>query len=184
MAQQLFYKLFRSSDMSFGVGYTPQGLYPTLRQEGKHYDEWKPVTFKLRDGILSDYLVNDLGWELCSPLLRSIIDQNASPSDAYEWLENVVVDQDGIRHTYYALHIPDRPDVLDEEWTDYGYGMDGKISKSSVVAPVLQRSKLGDRRLIRPRGCGTTFLAEPIVKAIRKAKCMGMKLKKTKVRET
>ncbi len=184
MKQLLFYDVFRSSDMSFGVGYTPRDIDATLVWEGKHYDKWIPVTFELRDGILSDYLVNDLGWELCSNLLKSIIDQHTSPQDDYEWLENIIVDQNGIRHTYYALHIPDPPDVLDEEWTDYGRNADGTIDKSCIVAPMLQRSKLGDRRLIRPRGCNTTSFAEPIVKAIRKAKCTGMKFKKTTVRET
>ncbi len=184
MAQQLFYKLFRSSDMSFGVGYTPQGLYPTLEQEGKHYDKWKPVTFELRGGILTDYLANDLGWELCSQLLRSIIDQHASPNDAYEWLENIVVDQDGIHHSYYALYIPDPPDVLDEEWTDYGRNADGTIDKSCIIAPILQRSKLNDHGIFRPRDSSIVFLNESVVKAIRKAKCTGMKFKKTKVRET
>ncbi len=179
-----FYKLFMDDDLNHPVAEvinkTPQWMLLDRQQNNM----WEPVEFILRVGVITDYQAIVYGWDLCSERLKNTIDQNASPSDAYEWLENIVIDPHGVRHTYYALHIPDRPDVLDEEWTDYGRNADGTIDKSCIVAPMLQRSKLGDRRVIRPRGCGTTFLADPIVKAIRKAKCTGMKFKKTTVRET
>ncbi len=176
-----YYSLFRSGNFAFGVGYTPNGLYPTLRWEETSFDNWVPVTFELRDGILTDYLVNDLGWVLCSERLKSIIDQHASPKDNYEWLENIVIDPHGVRHTYYALHIPDRPDVLDEDAMgaagSYGHNQDGTFDKRRVIWPIFSRNKIDGYRVVRARHSPGIFLAEPIVKAIKKAKCTGMKFK-------
>jgi hypothetical protein len=135
-----FYSLYPEENDEHGVAYAPEGLtFKVLYRKGV-IAEWHPIAFTLRDGAFTDYQWNSLGWHMCSEKLKRILAECAGADDAIQWLPVSVRAAAGEERPYYVLHLPKPSDVLSKTRTIMS-GVD------VVVKPVLDASRIGDRRI-------------------------------------
>jgi len=163
----LYYFLESAEDDAIGMATAPENYSFDVLSEGVSYEDWEPVPFTLQDGIFADYQLNDLDWTLCSAKLKSVIDGNAAKDDVIQWLDAMVVDQNGKEARYYILHLPYRPEVLDREKT---------IRDDEFIdTPVLDLRLVKNHRVFSYSGAGSrVIVAEEVKTAIERAKCTGM----------
>jgi hypothetical protein len=88
-------------------------LAKRLHSEGK-VSEWETLGFVLDGGIVVDYLANTFAFRLCSQRLRDVIDSHRGDRDTVQWLHAVAVDRGGAELSYWVLHFPEVPDVLNK----------------------------------------------------------------------
>ena len=163
-----YFYLEYAEDEALGVGYALNGTDLFLLAEGQYYDNWRTVTFILRDGEYSDYLANDLGWPLCSRKLRDVLSGSASSVDSIQWLNAQVAHPSGETREYHILHLPMRPDVLDGEKTIYA-------AKGFVVKPCLRPDAIGNHAVFSYPGTTVhVIVAERVRDAIVSAGCTGI----------
>jgi hypothetical protein len=163
-----YFYLEHAEDETFGVGYALYGADFSLLAEGQYYDNWRVVTFALKNGEYPDYLANDLGWSLCSRKLKDILNGSASSVDSIQWLDARVVHPSGESRRYYILHLPMRPDVLDGEKTIYA-------AKGFVVKPCLRPDAIGNHAVFSyPGATVRVIVAEHVRDAIVSADCTGI----------
>lgn len=154
-------------DEAIGVGHTSDAYYFDMLREGMYCEHWEPVSFELRDGAAADYQPNDLGWPLCSPKLKAVIEVHAAADDQIQWLDAKLVDDDGKEHPYYILHLPYRLDVLDKEKTIW--------DEIFVDTPVLDLRVVKDHRVFSyPGAFFSVIVADEVKTAIQVANCTGM----------
>lgn len=116
---------------------------------------------------LPDYLANDIGLRLCSPLLRDVIEDQRSPVDNLQWLPVDVRTADGMVHEYFALHFLWPLNSIDRDRSI--------LAGDFVVKPVLSAELLGDRAVFSLPGRTTTMFVEAAVRrAIELAGCTGI----------
>ncbi|QLQ17016.1 MAG: hypothetical protein HZY73_16680 [Micropruina sp.] len=137
-------------------------------------DHWPPLDLTVDEGVPTDYLANNLGVRLCSPRLRTILDQGAGPSDELQWLDAHVIDQHGSR-PYHVLHFPTVPDVLDRGHTIW-------VDDELVVIPVIASGKVAHHRIFTIPGGGIRMIvANDVRLAIRAARCTGISFSRVAV---
>jgi len=96
-------------DNEFGIAYVINGP-AEIGGERDWLMTHAPVRLNLKEGIVADYLQNDVGWALCSGKMRKVID---SVTDEVTWIEAVVLSRDEAI-PYYILDCQFRPDVVDK----------------------------------------------------------------------
>jgi hypothetical protein len=116
---------------------------------------------------LPDYLANDIGLRLCSPLLRNVIEAQRSPVDNLQWLPVHVRTDNGMVHDYFALHFPWPLNSIDSDRSI--------LAGDFVVKPVLSKKLLGDHAVFSLPARTTTMFVETTVRhAIEAAGCTGI----------
>jgi hypothetical protein len=83
-----------------------QGLDHSLIIDGKPIDARTPVRFVMPKGTPVDYQQNDLGWRLCSPRMRGIIDTHKSKIDVVEWIDALITAERSKEQRYFVVHFP------------------------------------------------------------------------------
>lgn len=131
-------------------------------------EDWEPLELVLREGSPTDYLANNLGVRLCSKRMRTAIEAASAGADQFQWLDAQVMDESGNVHTYYVLHFPTLPDVLDPDRTIKSRGW-------FVVMPVIAGSRVGAHRAFSfPGGSSRMIVANDVRQAIEQAGCTGV----------
>lgn len=162
-----FLHLRDEADVAVAHGSDDPQLDEVLAEPGL-VEDWKPLEVVVREGSPADYLANNVGVRLCSKRLRTAIDAASADADQLQWLDAQVIDESGNVRTYYVLHFPTLPDVLDPDRTIKSRGW-------FVVKPVIARSRVGTHRVFSfPGGTSRMIVAEDVRKAIEKAGCTGV----------
>jgi len=168
-----YYEIFHAG-RRYGVAYAPKGvpvLYLPLRGE---IENWEPVSLELRDGEYPDYLASNITTRLCSEHMRVLLDHHASEYDFLQWLEFHVSHKKEVR-TYYYLHFPSPPDVLDQEHSISAEGI--------VTLPVLARDKAERHNVFTFIGCEDIALvvSQQVRRAMTEAGLTGISIETVKV---
>ncbi len=131
-------------------------------------EEWCPLSLRLTGREAADYLANNAGARLCSPLLRDVIDEHLTPEHGVQWLDAAVVDRSGQRKPYFVLHFTSHPDVLDERRSITARG-------NFVVKPVIARSRAEAYHAFSfPGGSTRIIVSNQLKDAIEAAGCSGV----------
>ena len=128
-----YYAILYADEEAVGVAYGRSSELLLLPYSGT-VDDWDVPTLDLREGGFADYQPSNLVVRLCSARLRNVLEQQKSAYDIFQWLD-VVVESPAERRTYYILHFPEPPDVLDADKTLFAGG-------DFVVKPVFSRAKV------------------------------------------
>jgi len=88
------------------VARASQGLDHSLVIDGKPIGARTPVRFVMPGGKPADYQQNDLGWRLCSPRMRAIIDTHKSKIDEVDWIDALITAERSKEHRYFVVHFP------------------------------------------------------------------------------
>ena len=159
-----YYQMSLKDDATIGVGVASTEFMYVLR-EGVSLEDWTIPTVSMDEGRYVDYQSVDVGWRLCSEKMRHIIDENKSRNDVVEWYEVALV-KGMERRTYYILHLPWRPDVLDEENTFYNQ------RTGSVIRPALDVEVASKHEIFSfPGSMSRIFVSQDMRKAIEKSGC-------------
>ncbi|MBN73788.1 MAG: hypothetical protein CME32_31415 [Gimesia sp.] len=136
--------------------------------------DWHPIKMKLTEGTFVDYLANDLGCRLCSRRLKNILQLSAALDDEFQWLP-VEVHKQREMCSYYILHFPNPPDILDKKRSLF--------AGDFVVKPAFSRDKIGGHQVfVYPKaGELKLFVSEAVKLAIEKEACTGMELSRVPV---
>ena len=128
-----YFAVYGSRDDSLGVAYVerPDDDEVYSRRSGQIV-QWSPVNLILRDGELCDYPATDLGAMVCSGKMRKILENYVAPSDNLQWLDVRIVAAERV-DSFYILHFPEEPDVLDLERSVF--------DEFGVVRPVISNRK-------------------------------------------
>lgn len=138
-------------------------------------DDWDALELEVKGGEPTDYLANNVGVRLCSARLRDVIEQQRCDDDRLQWLEVQVVDEAGVKHPFFVLHLVSHPDVLDPQRTITARG-------SFVVKPVLSGAKAVGHRVFSFAGATTRLvIADVVRRAILDAGCTGVDFAKVPV---
>ncbi len=183
MSMSMYFKaLFEDEDYSgvayieksqeTGTWFPPPGIF--FLPDTGFVESWQPLVLELRDGGFADYLASNLGCRLCSERLKGIFQSCASSDDELQWLA-VEVHKGAEKRTYWVLHFPNPPDVLN--WDK------SILAGDFVVKPVLSKDATSGHQIFAyPRaGKLSLFVAEPVKRAIEAAGCTGMELSRAPV---
>jgi hypothetical protein len=160
----------------FGVANIPSEIDPFLLPvSGISVDSWRPFDMSLKEGILADYLANDLGARLCSERMRDTIESCKLTADVLQWLNVQVVDDSGMPITYYILHFPKNFHVVSQEHSLFAGDM--------VVKPVLEYSVSQHLSIftLPNEGGITTFVSSSVKEAMESSELTGMDFEKVNV---
>lgn len=129
---------------------------------------WEPLTLTLSGGELRDYLLNDVGWRLCSPALRDAVEAARHESDAIQWLP-VFVDDGRMKHPYFVLHFPVTFDLLSREQSVFD-------KSGGLIKAVYDEDAIGEHRVFpQPDAVVLSFVvAEPVHFQLRRAALTGL----------
>jgi hypothetical protein len=174
LSEFFFLHLLDREGAPVAYGADDAGRDQVLEEPGEVAD-WLPVELEVRGGDPTDYLANNIGMRLCSARLRDVVEQQRGDGDQLQWLEVQVVDESGVKHRYFVLHVPTHPDVLDPRRTIWA-------GESFVVKPVLSRDKLQGLRVFSFAGATTRLVVADVVRrAILDAGCTGVDFAKAPV---
>ena len=110
------YELYWGERDPSGKVYADTELYWTiLPKPGTKADNWNIIPMVLKDGGLVDYPPSNMGWTLCSELMKSTIDKSLSSEDNIQWLPVVITSDQGETHNYYILQVLMVIDALDRD---------------------------------------------------------------------
>lgn len=180
----IYYNLFdgRYSLKQFAAPEASEGYSHLDIPDQGHQIGWKPILFKKskEEGPVPDYVCTDICGRICSPKLRSIIDDNLTKFDSeIQWLEMLIENKEtGKIEEYYYLHFPEVCDTLNMEKTLF--------SPSGIPAiAVFDYNKVKNRSIFNcPKGEAYTIVSKSLKDAIFKAKCSGIKSHEAKVVQT
>jgi hypothetical protein len=161
--RRFHYVGYSGPDDEYGVAYSfmPGGTRARETSGG--------LGFVLRDGKASDYLANDMGWRLCSDLMRSVLDPYLPPSNE-NWIPVSVTDAQ-VTHTYHVLLAPDASEALSDRTL---YAKDGR-----VIKPVIALDRIGDRHVFTIGGRDLTLIVSTEVReALDASGCTGVSYEK------
>ncbi|MBD3673729.1 MAG: hypothetical protein HUJ26_09420 [Planctomycetaceae bacterium] len=163
------YQALYEEDYDYGVARTIERKGPFYLPYTGFVEDWEPLVLRLTEGESCDYLSSNLGCRLCSGKLKNIFEDGAASTDKLQWLP-VEVQSDAESLTYWILHFPDPPDVLDLEKSI--------LAGDFVVKPVFAREKLYDHAVFSYPEAGelTFFVSEPVKCTIENASCTGLEL--------
>jgi hypothetical protein len=163
-----FYVHFEEED-SLGIGYVKENVSFDLISNIDVIHNWKPINILLKNGKNADYLANDLGWRICSPKLRDILDGGQGRKDILQWLPVYVEDtEQQSEFEYFVLIFPNNDDVIDREKSILA-------GKDSVVQAVLDMNKTSGHSVFSLPGEVTTLIVSKSVReAIENAHCTGI----------
>lgn len=129
--------------------------------------DWSTLVLRAAAVTLSDYLANDAGVRLCSPLLRDIIDEKRGEKDHVQWLDALVINGAGGRHDYFVLHLETVPDVLDLDRSI-------KASDQFIVKPVVSRLRAEGHHVFGFAGATTRLIVSRELKTAIGRSCTGV----------
>lgn len=172
MAVGDFFHLHYADEAELALARAPDNpvLGKRLRSGGLIAD-WPGLHFELDDGLLVDYLANSYAFRLCSERLRDVIELGRDQSDVLQWLPTAVKQPDGKELSYWVLHFPEVPRVID-------------VSKSVMAGPMIIKARLdaklvdGHRVFSFPNEDLRLIVAGEIKDSIERADCTGMKFSK------
>lgn len=172
-AVERFFYVFVANVADFALARAPHD--PELGRQIRSDDEmtdWRPLHFVLEQGsIVTDYLANSFAFRLCSERLRDVIDQNKGIDDDVQWLPTTVEWPKGQQMSYWVLHFPTYPDVMNKTRTVTS----GPVIVKAYLDPGLVR---GHRVFSRPRDSVSLIVADSVRKAISRSGCSGMTFSK------
>jgi hypothetical protein len=158
--------LFKSS-REHGVAYFATEERFLLPDVG-NVEAWQPLLGVLRRGRFCDYLASDLGVRLCSPLVRNILDESATPADDLQWLPAEVASSQGSPRSYFILHFPSQLDVIDRSKS--------LMAGDVVVRPLLRAERFVGHSVFTYQGGGgiTLYLRGDVERRLKAAGCTGL----------
>lgn len=130
-----YYYLHMVENNSGGIAYSPKNI-DLIYVDDLNNLKQVPFIFSLKDGLLQDYLYNDLGWPIFSEKFKNLISPFLTNLNT-QWITAKVKNEQEIEYTTYILKFNKKPDILDENKTIFG-------SNHSIVKSVLLRKKVKD----------------------------------------
>jgi hypothetical protein len=88
-----------------------------------------------------DYQLNSLAWPVLSAKLRTVIDQQASGREHYEWISVNIHRGEEETRPYYILRLKEQPDVLDMEKSTFLRFAD---KPDHLIHPTFSKEKIAD----------------------------------------
>ncbi|MEW6312983.1 MAG: DUF1629 domain-containing protein [Pseudomonadota bacterium] len=114
---QFYYLHFREKDEG-GVAYAPAHRpIDAIEQLDEKTDI--PFIFYLQNGELQDYQANNLGWPLFSAKLKTSMEPLCDTKNV-AWLEAIISDEAGKKHSYFVPRFIKEFDVLDKQKSIFG----------------------------------------------------------------
>jgi hypothetical protein len=91
--------------------------------------------------LFFDYQLNSLAWPVLSARLRTIIDQQASGREHYEWISVNIHRGEEETRPYYILRFKEQPDVLDMEKSTF---LRFPNKSDHLINPTFSQEKIAD----------------------------------------
>jgi hypothetical protein len=114
MIRAKVYFIMESEDYdNYGFAFSPENISPKEIQNWDETKLWLPISFELKDGEPSDYLVNDLNIPLCSLKLKQLIQDNIANKDSVLWYPALVNSERKSTEYYYLKLKNVLKDVID-----------------------------------------------------------------------
>jgi hypothetical protein len=137
-------------------------------------ERWEPLRLRVESGKLVDQLPSNVGGRFCSERMRAVIDQHRGPLDELEWLPATVVDNSGVEHPYWVLHLLGESDFVDRS--------SSIMVRGFVVKAVLDSRKVAGRHLLRFSGDSQRWIvSDQLRSAFAEAGCVGLTYTKVPV---
>lgn len=130
-------------------------------------EDWKPLELKVDRGPLVDFVANDIGLDLCSQRMRSLIDQHLGPLDSVQWLPVALLDASDTGHAYFVIKVLDRPDVLCRRRSKV-------LGDDVIIKPAIDLGKVAGREVLAFPGYKGFMVSERLRDELIEAECVGV----------
>lgn len=142
---------------------------------GGPVSDWGVRRYDLEERVVIDYLPNNDAFRMCSDRLRDVLDRQRGDGDVLQWLQAVVTDPRGSDLTYWVLHFPESPEVINRERSIFS-------DEGHVIKRVLDMQLVAEHRVFSfPHDSVSLVISDSVRRAIRAAGCEGMEFSRVPV---
>ena len=175
-ARRAFYYVFIRNEPDFALA--KSSADPDLDRQlraGGQVSDWSVRSYQLEEGVVIDYLPNSDAFRMCSDRLRDVLDHERGDGDVLQWLQAVVTDPGGGDLTYWVLHFPESPDVINRERSIFSGG-------DHMIKAVLDMELVVDHRVFSfPHNSVSLVISDSVRRAIGAAGCGGMEFSRVPI---